>query len=75
MIDHKLRVVIITNNLAEYPQHKDDTNEFPHLVEYVEDEEEIFIADPLNPDEFWTARDFFYCVNVREFLVDAQQLE
>lgn len=76
MIDHKLRVVNITNNLEKYPEYTDDTKEFPYLVEHVGDEIEVFVVEPdTSGVSFWRANYFFHYTNVREFLVDAQQVK
>lgn len=74
MLDHKLRVVKITNNFESYPECINDTNEFPNLIPYVEDEMAIFIVDSVDDDGWWTAKEFFYMVPITEFLVDLSQL-
>lgn len=74
MLDHRLRVVAITNNLVDYPECVKDTEEFPNLIEYVEDEMAIFVVDTTN-NNFWRADEFFYMVEVTEFLVDSKQLD
>jgi hypothetical protein len=65
----RFRVVSITNNTEDYPESKDDTLEFPGLIEDVEDEQELFVID-LEADEIYKASDFFYSFNVRFFTVE-----
>ena len=69
----KLRLVIVTNNPEEYPQHREDSEEFPHLVDRVEDEIELFIVDD-EDGGYWEARDFFNCTNVTHFIVDSSEV-
>lgn len=73
MINRKLRVVQVTNNLEANPECANDTKEFPDLISYIEDEYAMFIVDSVNGD-FWPANEFFYMINVTEFLVDSKQL-
>jgi len=68
----KLRVVTVTNNVEAYPQHCEDSEEFPYLVDdLVEDQVEHFIVD--EDGGFWNARDFFYCTNITHFIVDSSE--
>jgi len=60
------RVLQITNKIDEYPDCKEDTLEFPDLVEEVEDEMEIFILC-VETDEFWKSREFFSQVTMKTF--------
>jgi len=64
------RLVTVTNSAA-YPQHREDSEEFPHLVDHVEDEIEHFIVD--EDGGWWEARDFFYCTNITHFIVDSSE--
>lgn len=66
------RVVIITNNLKEYPQYQDDTKEFPDMVPYVEDEVAVFVS---NADDFWPASEFFDMVSITDFFVPLEASE
>lgn len=69
----KFRVVTITNNLEEYPQYRDDTEEFPEMVFYVvEDEVDTFVVDTRNGD-FWPAREFFNMVTISYFIIDSAE--
>jgi len=68
----KLRVVHITNNPEGYPECINDTNEFPNLVSYVEDECKVFVVDTTD-GEFWLASDFFHMTNIKKFFVDREQ--
>ena len=72
---HKLRVVQIAcpTAIADYPECVEDTQEFPHLVEYVEDDMEIFVVDTMNPQQFWPARDFFMMVTIKSCMVDSKE--
>lgn len=65
-IKDKFVVVQIAKDLINNPDCKKDTLKYPHLVEYVEDEYDIFVVNVVN-GEFYPARDFFYLVNVDEF--------
>lgn len=64
----KYRVVQITNNVADYPECADDTEEFPHMVKYVGDEMDIFVVD--EEGKFWPASEFFYMKEIKEFKVE-----
>jgi len=66
------RVVTVTNNLEQYPQHVYDNDEFPHLIDYVEDEVETFVVDE-NDGGFWKSSEFFQCTNVTHFLIDSSE--
>ncbi len=68
----KFRVVTVTNNLEEYPQYRDDTEEFPEIVSYVEDEANTFIVDTRDGD-FWPAREFFDMVTISHFFIDSAE--
>lgn len=59
------RVLKITNNVSGYPECKKDTEEFPYLVQKVEDEMDLFIVDENGTD--YPANEFFYMVSVEEF--------
>lgn len=61
----KYRFLRISTNLEEYPLAKEDTEEFPYLTKYVEDEEEFFIMD--EESNIWEASKFFYMVDIKEF--------
>ena len=65
----RFRVVSITNNIEDYPESKEDTLEFPGLVEDVEDEQALFVID-LEADEIYKADDFFYSFNVKFFVIE-----
>ena len=74
MLDYKLCVVTITNSIENYPQFTEETKEFPGLVEYIDDEVEIFVVVDNNPEIFWYAHDFFNMVSIKSFLVDREEL-
>ena len=61
----RYRVLRISTNLEEYPLAKEDTEEFPYLTKYVEDEEEFFVMD--EDGSFWEANEFFYMTDIKEF--------
>lgn len=62
------QVVTITNNLEEYPESREDTEMFSHLVPHVKDEQELFVVD-LNTGDWWPAEQFFLMNEVRQFVV------
>lgn len=64
----EFRVIMITNDLEGNPECRKDTEEFPEMVRYVEDEVEVFVS---GAGDFWPARDFFDMVSVTHFTVDA----
>ncbi len=61
-----LRVVTVTNNLIEYPQYKEESYEFPHLVHEIGDEVETFI---IGDDDYWRTRDFFLLGGIKHFVI------
>lgn len=68
----KLRVVTVTTDVDQYPQYREDTEEFPNLVVFVEDDFETFIVD--EDGGYWEAKDFFDCVNITHFIVESSEL-
>jgi len=66
------RVVSITNNIPDYPESEADTNEFPHIVKYVDDEQDSFVIDA-ETGQFWPADEFFSMVDVKEFHVKERE--
>lgn len=68
----EFRVITITNDLQEHPQYRDDTEEFPNLVQYIEDEVETFVVD-MRDGGFWGASDFFFGTNITHFIVDSSE--
>lgn len=62
----KYRLLRITNDINACPLAKEDTEEFPYIVKYVDDEEEFFVMD--EDGNFWEARDFFYMTDIKEFI-------
>ncbi len=71
MNDYK--VVSITNNLERYPDCKDDTEEYPHLIDFIQlddithNEWEVFIVENGDINIWWRASEFFYMVDMKEF--------
>jgi len=65
----RLRVVKITNNIDSYPEAVEDTAAFPHLVDRVEDEYDLFIVDE-ETGEWWVADEFFQSEEVRYFRIE-----
>jgi len=63
------RVLKISTNVDEYPYCKEDSEEFPDLMEYVEDEMETFIYC-LEDDCWWIAHEFFSMVRIKSFSSD-----
>lgn len=70
---HRLHVARITNNPKEYPDCVEDSEEYPEIIEYVEDEMDLFIVDP-ETRNFWPAKEFFLMVGIRDFLVSVDEL-
>ena len=66
----QFRVVTVTNNLEAHPQYREDTREFPRLVQHIEDAVEVFVVD-MRDGGFWVASDFFYGTNITHFVVDS----
>lgn len=61
----RYRCVKITDNLPDYPECKKDTEEFPHLVDRVSDEMDLFIVDENGED--YPADEFFSIVEIDKF--------
>lgn len=61
-------VLRISSNILSYPDCEIDTKTHPELVEYVEDEMDIFIYC-VETKEFWKASDFFYDEDIRYFVI------
>ena len=60
------RVLRISNNLEEYPDCTEDTLEFPDMVEYLDDEMDIFVYCN-ETGEFWHSDEFFSMVGMTTF--------
>jgi hypothetical protein len=71
---NEFRVVTVTNNLTDYPEYREDTEQFRYLVTYVEDDFETFVVDTREKGGFWTANEFFACVDIKCFIVDSSEL-
>lgn len=61
----RYRVVEITNNIQDYTECRKDTEEFPHLIELVDDEMDIFIVD--ENGNGYLAEEFFHLVDIKQF--------
>ena len=63
------RVVEITNNPSEYPEAVKDTEEFPDLIEEIEDEAALFVVQILDGKAFqyWPAAEFFMMIKIKTF--------
>jgi len=73
----KFRILHISNNLDEYPHCVKDSDEFPHVVDWVKDEYEMFVLD-VDGGSIFPAADFFYMFDVDEiktFSTETQALE
>ena len=70
----KLRVVRVTKNLEDYPDCRQDTEEFPFLVKFIQDEAATFIVDESDGCSFWPADEFFLMTNIKEIMVDPSKL-
>jgi hypothetical protein len=62
----KYRVVKITKDVDRYPECAADTEEFPQLVKYVDDEMDLFIIDEAGQCVA-PASEFFYIHDVPIF--------
>ena len=49
-----------TGDSIDFP----DNNEFPHLIQYVSDEEDLFIVNE-DTGDFWPADEFFMMVTIK----------
>jgi hypothetical protein len=61
---NKYKVVLIQSDGSNQ-----DSKDYPDLIEYVEDEEQVFIVSLSDSEEFYTAEDFFHMHDVRTFEV------
>ena len=68
----QFQVITITNDIERYPQFREDSEEFCHLIEFIDDEVETFIVDERD-DGFWTADEFFDCTRITTFVVDSME--
>lgn len=70
------RVLHITNNIEEYPHATKDSDEFPHVVNWLEDEYGMFVLDD-STGSIYPAGEFFYMMETdfKGFSTDTQQLE
>lgn len=64
----KYRVACVSNNDTPQKGRSFDNNEFPHLVEEIRDEEEVFIVNE-STGEFWFGEEFFLMVSVKHFTI------
>lgn len=62
------RIVSITNNPEDYPECRDDSKEFSHLIDELEDEMDTFVVNE-ETGEFWPHGEFFIAcdVNIKRF--------
>ena len=60
------RVVKISNNIEDYPECKEDTEKYPHLINRVMDEMDFFIVDE-DSGEWFPSNEFFYMVKLTTF--------
>jgi hypothetical protein len=68
----KFRLVTVTTRLDYYPYHREDTEEFPHLVGHVDDQIETFVVD--EDGGYWESREFFDSTNITHFIVDSSEV-
>jgi len=43
--------------------------EFSHLINYVEDDSDVFIVDANDHSQFWPASEFFFMTAVEQFTI------
>lgn len=57
---NKFKILKITNNIKKYPEYKLDTEEYPYLIKYINNLEEIetFVIS-LVTNKIWVASHFF----------------
>lgn len=70
---HKLYVAYVTNDVKNNPGCKEDTERFPYLIPYVEDECELFVVDE-STENFWQASEFFDMTDCKEIFVHPEDL-
>lgn len=61
----KYKVLKITNNIEAYPEAKEDTLQYPNLINKVEDEFDLFIMN--ENGECYQADEFFNMIPIKEF--------
>lgn len=61
-------VVWVTKNVEKNPQYKEDTEMYPHLIPFIEDEDQGFVVD-LETGDHWKVDEFFYIEPVKKFQV------
>lgn len=69
-----LRIVTVTNDIETYPEFAKETLEFPNLVDYVEDDIEIFIVGE-DENDFWCHHDFFLLGDIKRFVITEGNIE
>ena len=47
---------------------------YPHLLEYIEDESDVFIVNEDNPEQFWPASEYFFMEVVKRFVTEEQEI-
>jgi len=73
----KFRILHITNNLDEYPHCQKDNDEFPHVINLVQDEYDMFVLDE-DEGHVYPASEFFYMIetdNISSFNTNTQAIE
>ena len=71
----QFKILKISNNLDDYPEAIQDTDKYPHLIKWLDDEFGLFVANLSNGD-FFPAAEFFYMVEeFKEFETNPQQLK
>ena len=64
-VEEEFRVICITTDVEEYPEYAADTEEFPHLLDRVEDDFVTLVLDSEGND--CPASEFFNMVDVKKF--------
>ena len=64
----RYKVANITDDLTRYPECKEDTETFPHLVSHLEDEYGVFIVNTEDHSDFYPGNEFFMMLNIKDFV-------
>jgi len=65
----KYRVVCITNNDKSQKGRVFNNDEFPNLVKRIRDEEELFVVNEEDPEDYWFAEEFFLMEPCKRFII------
>lgn len=68
-------VVGITTDIEEYPEDREDTEAYPHLVRHIRNADSAQFVVDLDTGDFWPANDFFAINRVRRFTLTEGTVE